>query len=253
MRLGLALSGGVVRGLAHVGVLKALEEAGFRPDCIAGTSSGALIGALYAAGLTISELEKLAHRARWRDLARLTVPRRGLIDISRISQLLDRIVGHLDFSQLQTQLAVVACDITTGEEVVITSGDVAVAVQASCAIPGIFAPVRVGRRLLVDGGIVHNVPAAVCRRLGAQAVVAVDLSAFIPATKEPATIFEIILNSLHIIMDKHGERESSEADVVIRPPVADLSPIDLDSHDELIARGYRAALRALPAIQSLLE
>jgi NTE family protein len=230
-----------------------LEESGLRPDCIAGTSSGALVAALYAAGLSVTEIERLADQARWRDLVRPTVPRRGLVDTSRVYELLARTIGHRSFADLELELAVLACDITSGEEVVITTGDVAAAVQASCAVPGIFAPVRLGGRLLVDGGIVQNVPAEVCRQLGAVVVVAVDLSTFSPAAHEPRSIFEVILNTLQIIVSKQAEYETRNADVVIRPPLADLSFIDLELAPEFIARGYESARRSLKQLHSLLE
>jgi NTE family protein len=179
-RLGLALGGGGVRGLAHIGILHVLEREGIRPAVMAGTSMGGLVAAAYAAGLSpqalTDEVSGFTHLRRLLTLVDLAPARRGLLQGERIrSMLIDKLGKDTTFADLPFPLGLVAVDIDTGEEVVLTRGSLVDAVLATCAVPGIFPPVRYGERFLSDGGILNNVPADVARRLGAEVVIAVDV------------------------------------------------------------------------------
>src|ERR687890_28228 len=177
-RLGLALSGGAARGLAHVGVLKVFEEEGVRVDCVAGTSAGALVGGALASGMPVEEIEKIGRTLRWRDLGRMTVSRLGVQSNAVMEDYVRARFPVTRFEEMPTPFAAVACDLRTGGTVVMRDeGDVAFAVRASCAVPGWYVPVTDERgRQLVDGGLVANLPVTIARALGAEVVVAVDVN-----------------------------------------------------------------------------
>jgi NTE family protein len=178
MKIGYALGGGAARGLSHIGVLKVLHEHGISPDIITGTSIGALIGALYAGGLDPNDIERLALGLDWKKLlylADMTLPLNGLLQGKRVVSLLKSIMGDTTFSKLRCAFACVTTDIISGEQVVLTDGLLIEAVRASISIPGIFTPVAIGGRYLVDGGLVNTVPVSVCREMGAQYVIGVNV------------------------------------------------------------------------------
>jgi len=175
-RLGLALGSGAARGLAHIGVLKVLEEAEIPIDIITGTSMGAFIGALYAAGVPIAEMERAALEIDWRSMARLLdpiVPTSGLTDSNKLIAFMAELLPARDFDDLRYPLALTATDINTGEAIIIKQGDLLEALRASLAFPGIFAPVRFGQRFLVDGGLCKPIPTDVARHLGADKIIGV--------------------------------------------------------------------------------
>jgi NTE family protein len=180
-KIGLALSGGGARGLAHIGVLKTLEREGIPVDFLAGTSMGGVIAAGYAAGLNAAYLEQEAlHMSRWRNLLPLvdrSLPGLGLVRGERVRDYLADHIGEITFDQLNIPLALVAVDLLSGQEVLLRSGVVADAVRATISLPGVFAPYPLDGRLLVDGGILNNLPADVVRRMGAEVVIAVNVSA----------------------------------------------------------------------------
>jgi len=178
MKLGYALGGGAARGLSHIGVLKVLDEHGIVPDIIAGTSIGAIIGALYAGGYKPREIEQLVLGLNWKKLIYLvdmTLPLSGLLHGKRAVSLLRSILGDLTFPQLRCDFACVATDIINGEQVVLRDGSLIEAVRASISIPGIFTPVAIKGRYLVDGGLVNTVPVSVCREMGAEYVIGVNV------------------------------------------------------------------------------
>jgi len=178
MKIGYALGGGAARGLSHIGVLKVLREHGITPDIIVGTSIGAIIGALYAGGLEPDDIEKLVLGLDWKRLVYLfdmTLPLSGLLQGKRVVSLLRSILGDLTFPQLRCDFACVATDIINGEQVVLSDGSLVEAVRASISIPGIFTPVPIKGRYLVDGGLINTVPVSVCREMGAEYVVGVNV------------------------------------------------------------------------------
>jgi len=175
-RLGLALGSGAARGLAHIGVLKVLEENNILIDIIAGTSMGAFIGAMYAAGVPVTQMEKVALEIDWLSMARLldpVVPTSGLTDGRKLVSFMGELLPVRDFKDLQQTLAMTATDINTGESIIIKQGDLLAALRASLAFPGIFSPVRFGQRFLVDGGLCKPIPTDVARNLGAEIVIGV--------------------------------------------------------------------------------
>lgn len=175
-KIGLALGSGAARGMAHIGVLKVIEKTGIRIDAVAGTSIGACIGALYAAGVTVGQMEEVASNVDWRQLARLldpTLPTSGLIDGGKVARFMAELLPVRTFEELKIPLAVVATDVETGEMLIIKKGDLLQALQATIAFPGIFTPVRFGNRFLVDGGLCNPVPVDVVRELGAEFVIGV--------------------------------------------------------------------------------
>ena len=178
VKIGYALGGGAARGLSHIGVLKVLDEHGISPDIIAGTSIGAIVGALYAGGYEPSEIEQLVLGLDWKKLVYLvdmTLPLSGLLQGKRVVSLLKSILGDLTFSQLRCDFACVATDIINGEQVVLRDGSLIEAVRASISIPGIFTPVAIKGRYLVDGGLINAVPVSVCREMGAEYVIGVNV------------------------------------------------------------------------------
>ena len=177
-KIGYALGGGAARGLSHIGVLKALEEHNIFPDIVTGTSIGALIGALYAGGIKIGDIEQFALRLDFKRLvllADMTLPLSGLIGGKRVISLLKSILGDLTFSHLKYDFACVATDIKTGEQVIIRDGSLIEAIRASISLPGIFTPVCIKGRYLVDGGLINEVPVSVCREMGAEYVIGVNV------------------------------------------------------------------------------
>jgi len=178
-KLGLALGSGAARGMAHIGILRALDDAGVKPDIVAGASIGALVGGMYAAG-KIDELTDIALGLNWRRAAayfmEVSFPRAGLIAGNKVTEFLTEIIGRRDIADLDIIFRAVAAEIMSGREVVIGEGDLVAAIRASIAVPGIFTPVRKNGDLLADGGLVNPVPVSICRALGAERVIAVDLN-----------------------------------------------------------------------------
>lgn len=244
LKVGLALGGGAARGLAHIGVLEALHEAGVKVACVAGTSAGSIVGALYAGGHKPKALRELALKTRWRDLTEVIIPKDGLLGTERLERLLDELLGGRSFAQLDVPFAAVATDLSTGAGVVLDSGCVARAVRASCAVPGIFPPVRHEGLILADGGLRNNVPVAVARELGANYVIAVELHSGVPVS-QPKNIFEVLIQTVAIIQWAGTEPQVRQADLVIQPDLQDHGLFSLDKPKEVMDIGYRAAMQAL--------
>ncbi|GAB6173115.1 hypothetical protein JCM15765_25930 [Paradesulfitobacterium aromaticivorans] len=215
--VGLALGGGAVRGSAHVGVLKVLERESIPVDFIAGTSVGSLIGALYCAGVTVAELENLMSHIRWKDLVRWTWPREALVDNKPLAEWLERRIGPKNFADLKIPFAAVASDATTGAGVILKTGSVAEAVRASTAIPFLMRPVRYADRTLIDGGVVHKVPVALARSMGADVVIAINVG--LPKfTLGPArNLIDALLHAFDMMSERLVADEMELADIVLQP------------------------------------
>lgn len=246
-RVALALGAGAARGLAHIGVLQVLLEKGVRVECLAGTSVGAAVGALFAAGVNLYELEKVACTLRLKHLADIVLPRRGLIGGEKLRAFLNLFLRGKTFADLSLPLAVVATDLQTGEEVVLREGRVVDAVLASCAIPGVFVPVQHGERLLVDGGLVDRVPVRVAQEMGAGMVVAVDVGPSLKASRL-RSLAEVTMQAIDIMQEELMRLKARAADIFIRPAVGEFSPLRLDCGAELIRLGREAAEAALPSL-----
>jgi NTE family protein len=254
VKVGIALGGGFARGIAHIGVLQALTAHQIPIDLIAGTSAGSLVGAMYCAGLDPWLLERSVEQMNWRALVRLKLRRDGLLDSQGLERFILGSVGDLQFQDLQIPFCATATDLSTGEEVLLTSGRVATAVRASSAFPGIFLPVRLGEQVLVDGGLIHPVPASVCRRMGADFVIAVELGKPRSERKPPPrNLLHIMLYSLALVQRPQIALSLAEADIPIQPDCGDFSVIELDRVSDLIRVGREATEEAMSAIKAALE
>jgi NTE family protein len=250
--IGVALGGGVARGMSHIGVLRELEKNGIPIDLIAGTSAGAMIGGAYAAGLTPDQLEDLACHLTWADLGRVTVSRLGFYNSERTETYLKSKLPVTKFEETRIPLAVVATDLQAGRMVVFTEGDIPLAVRASCAIPCYFTPVMVNGRMMVDGGLVGHLPASVARGMGADIVIAVDVNSKSNPIPPPTSIFSVMSQSLSIMGRSSVTYLYQDADVVISPHLASFELQDLSKAAEMIRAGEEAARRTMPTIKRLL-
>lgn len=254
-RVGLALGGGAARGIAHIGVIEVLEENGIPIDCIAGTSAGSIVGGLYAAGLTTAEMREIVHGLSWLEVASLSLPKLGLFNFDRMIPWVEECLGDRPhtFDGLRLPFAAVAADITTGELVAISDGRLAEALRASSSVPGIFTPMRFRNRLLVDGGVLNNLPVSVARRLGADYVIAVDLlPPGIVGGKEPSNVMDLTVTALYMLM-RATHNEGPTADQVIMPAIGHIALNDLSRADELLAAGRAAAEAVLPRLREELD
>jgi NTE family protein len=246
-KLGLALGGGAVLGFAHVGVLKALTEAGFRPAFVAGTSAGSLFGALFCAGLSCQDIIEASEKISWMDLITPAVPLMGLLKAEGLEKVVKKLTDDKTIEDLNIPFRAVATDLAGGKEVVIAGGSVARAVRASCSIPGIFIPLEEEGRLLADGGLVNNVPADIVRAMGADYVIAVDVICAADGRK-PSNIGEVIFRSMTILIAGTNSAGLVHADLMVRPDLAGFSPHDMKKKHEIVAAGEEAMKRLLPQI-----
>jgi NTE family protein len=251
--IGLALGGGFARGMAHIGVLRVLEEEGIPIRTVAGTSVGALIGACYCSGLSIEELEKVAHSVRFTTFARWTVSRYGFASNDRMVTFLERTLKVKTFEELRIPLGVTATDFNTGEGVVFHSGSIIDPVRASCAYPGMFLPVEIRGRYLVDGMLSHPVPTAPLHEMGADRVIAVHLRGQWNKDGAPRHLFDVIGQSFAIAQDQMSHLWRGAADVIVEPDVAGFSYDDFKRAGELITAGEVAMRKALPEVRKWLE
>lgn len=254
-RVGLALSGGVARGNAHIGVLRVLEENDIPIDYIAGTSAGSLVAAAYAAGMTVAEITEVGRSLRWRDVGRVTLSRLGVQSNARMEEFVRARLPLQRFEELRIPLAIVATDLKTGSAVILTEGDIPFAIRASCALPGWYVPVTDEHgRQLVDGGLVANIPTAAVRALGADIVIAVDVNSegakFIGP---PHSIIGVLLQSIMVVQRTAAIHQLHDADVVISPKTGHVRWDEMGRVDDLIALGEQAARATVQRIKHLLE
>jgi NTE family protein len=251
--IGVALGGGFARGIAHIGVLKVLEEEGIPVRVVTGTSVGALIGASYCSGLSIQELERVAHACRFTTFARWTVSRYGFASNDRMVSFLNRILKVKTFEELRIPLGVTATDFNSGEGIVFHSGSIIDPVRASCAYPGMFLPVEIRGRYLVDGMLSHPVPTRPLREMGADRVLAVHLKGSWTKGGAPRHLFDVIGQSFAIAQDAMSSLWRNAADLVVEPNVAGFGYDDFKRADELIHAGEVAMREALPEVRQWLE
>lgn len=249
-KVGLALSGGGTKGLADIGVFKAFEEQHIKFDCVAGTSAGSIFGSLYAAGVSWQDMYEAARKVRSRDvLNSLFVLGSDSLNIGRI---VGNVIGDKDIEDLPVPFAAVAVDIVNGIEVVLDSGSVATAVSASSTVPAIFKPVKYGDYTLVDGGLLNNMPADVCRQMGAEVVVGVDLNHERGKGSESTKLLATLQSTWNIITVGTMFKGYHNSDVVIKPELGAYKNTDLSRIDEMVAEGYEATMRAMPEIKETL-
>jgi NTE family protein len=239
--------------MAHIGVLKVLEEEGIPIRLIAGTSVGALIGAAYCSGLSLQELENLSRSVRFTTFARWTVSRYGFASNDRMVSFLARTLKVKTFEELLIPLGVTATDFNTGEAVVFHSGSIIDPVRASCAYPGMFLPVNIRGHWLVDGMLSHPVPSRPVREMGAERVLAVHLKGQWSKDGAPRHLFDVIGQSFAIAQDKMSHLWRGAADLVIEPDVAGFAYDDFKRAGELIRAGEVAMRKALPEVLQWME
>ena len=247
-RIGLALGGGFARGLAHVGVLKVLEEYGVPVHCVAGVSAGAVVGAAFASGATSAEIGRVGAAMRFRDVARWTLSRMGLAGSRPMEGLLEQLLKRSRFEDMPIPLGVVATDLASGGPAVFRDrGDVKLAVRASCSFPGVFQPIVDGDRLLVDGAVSMQVPAEICRMMGATRVISVVLPP--PGwSASRAHAVSVVNRCFQIVQARAEHAWRAASDVVITPDVSKMQWNGFGSAEALIRAGEAAAVEALDSI-----
>lgn len=243
MKIGLAFGGGATRGMAHVGVLSVLVEAGIPIHCVAGCSAGSVIGAVFCAGFSLEDMKNMAVHVRWRRLASLDRSRWGLVSFDRLERWLMMVLGDIDFSDLEIPLAIVTADVSTGKRIVLRTGRVAKAVHASCAIPGIVNPVQVDGRALMDGGLVDNLPVTAARELGADYVIGIDVFEH-NYRRDGGPLAQGVMAIETLIRNAGGG--IGMADYLISPATAGRSFVRFRQIQEQIVLGERAARQCLP-------
>jgi NTE family protein len=249
-KVGIALGGGFARGLAHIGILKVLEEENIPVDFIAGTSVGSVIGAAYASGISAKELEEVAALVRFKDFSRWTFSRFGLFSNDKMSVFLRKVLRCKTFEELKIPMAIAATDIITGDAVVFTKGDLVDPVRASCAYPGMFQPVRIGGQLLVDGLLAHSVPAAPLREMGAERVISVHLAAHWVKPGGPRHVFDVIGQCFSIAQERMCGPWKAASDIVLQPEIGEFAYDDFVRAPDLIRCGEVAARAAMPEIRA---
>ena len=246
-KIGLALGGGAVLGAAHVGVLKALEELEISVQYVAGTSIGAFVSAFYAFDKTWKEIEEIALKLKWMDISGISLSQYGLLSNEKLGELITEYIGDKKFKQSSIPLAMVATDISNGKKVVLKKGLVAKAAMASTAIPGIFKPLEIDGKLLVDGGIVENVPIHTLKDMGADYIIGVDLNAK-HSYERPDNIVDVMVNSFHFTLQASAKLQTKEADLLIQPDLSSFNRSDMDQVEDLIEKGYDDSIGKLKEI-----
>lgn len=248
IKVGIALGGGAAKGFAHIGVIKMLEANGLAPAVVAGTSAGSVVGALYASGMNAFELQEKAvalDEVRIRDLQ---LSSGGLLVGQKLEDFVNEQVRHQPLERLAKPFVAVATRLEDGERTVFARGNTGQAVRASSSVPGVFQPVAIGKYHFIDGGVVSPVPVDAARQLGADVVVAVDISNKARG-QTPAGMLATIGQSIAIMGQKLGEAELSRADVIVRPQVLDIGATDFSQRASAILEGEKAALAAMPQIR----
>jgi len=251
-RIGLALGGGAAKGFAHIGVIKMLEANGFKPDVVAGTSAGSVVGAMYASGMDPFRLQEHAVALDEASIRDVRLFSGGLVQGLKLQEYVNDQVRGRPIERLRKPFAAVATRLETGERTVFVRGNTGQAVRASSSVPGVFEPVTIGGYQYVDGGVVSPVPVDAARQLGAEFVIAVDISS--KATgRRPDGMLGIVNQSIAIMGQRLGEQELARADVVVRPRVLDIGGADFTQRNRAILEGEKAALAALPQIRQALD
>jgi NTE family protein len=252
--VGLVLGAGTARGLAHIGVLKSLVQAGIQPDVVVGCSAGALIGAFYAAGVSPWQIEEVALRTKEAEIVDLigASSRRGLLNGQTLARFVNDALRGAQIEKLRLRYAAVATDLRSGEIVVFRQGPVADAVRASCSMPGVFIPEEYAGRELVDGGLVAPVPVKVARQMGVDTVIAVDVGTR-PNRNTLPGLYEVLLQSFEIMGRALANHEVALADFAVRPDTSQYASSDFSARREMIQVGYETMQRQLPALRGLLD
>ncbi|WP_036138598.1 patatin-like phospholipase family protein [Luteibacter sp. 9135] len=248
-RIGLALGGGAAKGFAHIGVIKMLEASGIHADVVSGTSAGSVVGVLYASGMDAFQLQEQAFALDESNIRDVRFFSGGLVQGQKLQDYVNALVKNTPIEKLHTPFAAVATQLENGDRAIFIRGNAGQAVRASSSIPGVFEPVEIGGRHFVDGGVVSPVPVDAARQLGADIVIAVDISAR-PDGSNPGSMMGVVGQSITIMGRRLAEQELGRADIVIRPKVGQIGPTDFDQKNVAILEGERAALAVIPAIRA---
>jgi NTE family protein len=253
-KIGLALGGGAARGFAHVGVIQALEESGIRPDFVVGTSAGSLVAALYASGRGAHQLQQVAETMEEAAFTDWTLPifSRGMLRGEALARYVNAQVGNRLIEQMPLPLGIVATDLNSGQGVLFQRGDTGTAVRASSAVPALFLPVKIGAHEYVDGGLVAPVPVRYARQMGAELVIAVDISAA-PEGNPAGDTLQILLQTFAIMGKSINTFELREADIVVRPSLLGVGGADFASRRKSVEAGHAAMVRLLPQLRAAIE
>jgi NTE family protein len=251
-RIAVVLGAGAARGFAHIGVLKVLEAHKVPIDVLVGTSAGSLVGSFYAAGFNAFQIQKMAMNLQKDEVIDYTIPDNGFVRGEKLEIFVNKAVNRLPLEKMRIPLRVVATDIRTGEEIIFATGNTGWAVRASCAVPGVFHPVQIGKNTYVDGGVVSPVAVDAARQAGADIVIAVDISAGVNGVVPQGTV-DTILQSIDIMHSRVASIQLKNADVVIRPKVGYIGSADFDKRYEAILEGEKAATLAIPQIEAILN
>lgn len=244
-KVGLALGGGGAKGVAHIGVLHALEEARVKPDYIAGTSVGAMVAAMYAFNININTIANIARDLTLAQITTFKLNKTGFFTADPLKEILIEYLGEVNIEDASIPLSIVATDLTSGEEVIFTEGPLADAVCASASIPGVYIPMRLNDRILVDGGIVQNVPIRPLKSMGAGVIIASQLGG-VRAYEEPKNVLDVMRNAFDIVLSQRTKQEVKQADLLIAMDLRDFSIADnTQRYDELFAIGYDTAAKEL--------
>lgn len=248
-RIGLALGGGAARGFAHIGVIQVLEEHGIRPDMVVGTSAGSLVAALYASGKSGTELAGMARTMDESALTDWAFPGRGLIRGEALARFVRSQTGNRLIEQMPLPLGIVATDAASGDPILFRRGDTGTAVRASSAVPAVFQPVRIGEREYLDGGLVSPVPVRFAREMGADLVIAVDISTP-PDPNATGDAFHLLMQTFAIMGRSINHWELQNADVLIRPSLVGVSSSDFTARMKAVQSGREAATAQWPALKA---
>lgn len=248
-RIGLALGGGAARGFAHIGVIEVLEEAGIRPDLVVGTSAGSLVAALYASGKNGAQLAALAASMDEAAIADWSFPGRGLLRGEALGRFVREQTGGVAIEKMRVALGIVATDLDSGKPILFQRGDPGIAVRASSAVPAVFRPVAIGGREYVDGGLVSPVPVRFARQMGADLVIAVDISER-PEGADTGDVLGLLLQTFTIMGRSITQFELRDADIALRPRLAGVTSVDFAARAQSIAAGRDAARAALPQLKA---
>jgi len=252
VKVAVVLGAGAAKGFAHIGVLKVLEANRMPIDMIVGTSAGSFVGSLYAYGFTAFQLQKISFDIQQAELIDYTLPDNGFIKGEKLEGYVNRMLRNTPMEKLRIPFYAVATDIQTGKEMVFGTGNTGAAVRASCSIPGAFTPMVIGGRMYVDGGVVSPVAVDAAKRLGADVVIAVDVSGDGGGAKPQGTL-STILQAIGIMYEKISAQQLQKADVVIKPNVSAISSSDFSKRHEAVLEGERATIAALPAIKAAIS
>ena len=242
--IGLALGGGAVLGAAHVGALRAIDEFDIEINYITGTSIGAFVAAFVAFGKDWKDIKKIASELKWIDITGISLSRYALLSNEKLGELIVEHIGDKNIQDSDIPLAMVATDVSGGGKVILDKGSVAEAVMASTCIPGLFKPVEINKQMLVDGGVVENVPVKTVKQMGAEYIIGVDLNAK-HTYEKPDSILDVIINSFHFLMQQSDKFQTEGADLLIKPDLSEFNRSEMNQVDDLMKKGYEDSKKVL--------